>query len=50
MLAYVFWHRPGPDVDPGHYEEAQREFHAALETESACFRLDALPFDPGPRV
>jgi hypothetical protein len=48
MLAYVFWHRPGPDVDSNRYEEAQRTFHAALNFESACFRLDALPFDPGP--
>ena len=46
MLAYVFWHRPGPDVDSGRYEEAQRAFHAALEIESACFRLEALPFKP----
>ena len=46
MLAYVFWHRPGPDVDSGRYEEAQRAFHAALEIESACFRLEALPFEP----
>ena len=48
MLAYLFWHRPGPDVDPDDYEEAQRAFHSALDFESACFRLDALPFDPGP--
>jgi hypothetical protein len=48
VLAYLFWHRPGPDVDADGYEEAQRRFHAALETESACFRLAELPFDPSP--
>ncbi len=48
MLAYLFWHRRGPDVDQSEYEEVQREFHAALETESASFRLGELPFDPSP--
>lgn len=47
MLAYLFWHRPGPEVDRDEYEGAQREFHAALETQSACFRLGMLPFDRG---
>jgi hypothetical protein len=47
MLAYVFWHRPGSKVDRSEYEEAEREFHAALGSESACFRLDQLPFDDG---
>ncbi len=47
MLAYVFWHRPRADVDPQAYEEAQRAFHAELEMDSACFRLDSLPFDDG---
>ncbi|HEX3243001.1 MAG TPA: hypothetical protein VHQ97_07965 [Solirubrobacterales bacterium] len=48
MLAYLFWHRPREGVDPERYEEALREFHSRLETESACFRLGELPFDPGP--
>lgn len=48
MLAYLFWHRPQPDVDAAEYEEAQRNFHASLQVESACFRVDRLPFDPGP--
>jgi hypothetical protein len=48
MLAYLFWHRPRPEVGAQEYEEAQREFHPRLEVESACFRLADLPFDPGP--
>lgn len=48
MLAYLFWHRPRPEVDAAEYEEAQRGFHARLEAESACFRVDRLPFDDGP--
>jgi hypothetical protein len=30
MLAYLFWHWPRPDVDPGRYLAALRAFHAAL--------------------
>ena len=48
MLAYLFWHRPGSEVDQSEYEEAQRAFHTELGIESACFRLDELPFDPSP--
>lgn len=48
MPAYLFWHRPRPGVDADEYEEAQRGFHARLEVESACFRVEALPFDKGP--
>jgi GNAT superfamily N-acetyltransferase len=29
-LAYVFWHRPRPDVDPTGYAAALEEFHAGL--------------------
>lgn len=47
MLAYVFWHRSREGVDAGAYEEAQRAFHAALQTPSACFRLERLPFGDG---
>lgn len=47
MLAYVFWHQPRPDVDPGAYEDAQRAFHSSLETTSAAFRLAELPFGDG---
>ncbi len=47
MLAFVFWHRPKASVDRGEYEAAQAEFHRALGIGSACFRLDALPFDHG---
>ncbi|HET7122245.1 MAG TPA: hypothetical protein VFI17_13460 [Solirubrobacterales bacterium] len=48
MLAYLFWHRPRPNAEAAEYEEAQRRFHQRLELESACFRLDRLPFDDGP--
>lgn len=47
MLAYLFWHRPRPGVEREEYEEAQRQFHALLEVESACFRLERLPFEEG---
>ena len=47
MLAYLFWHRPQPGVERGEYEEAQRQFHALLEIESACFRVEQLPFKDG---
>ena len=33
MLAYVFFHSAGPDVEPGTYEAALRRFHAALAAE-----------------
>lgn len=45
MLAYLFWHRPRPGVERAGYEQAQRDFHAALDITSACFRLQQLPFD-----
>jgi hypothetical protein len=44
MLAYVFWHRPKPEVDVGAYEDAQHSFHALLEIRSASFRVAELPF------
>lgn len=47
MLAYLFWHRPRRGVEVSRYEEAQREFHAALETPSACFHVASLPFEEG---
>ncbi len=31
MLAYLFWHWPRPDVDPGRYADALLAFHRALE-------------------
>lgn len=48
MLAYLFWHRPRPGVEREEYEQAQRQFHASLKIESACFGLARLPFDDGP--
>lgn len=47
MLAYVFWHRPRPDIDLAAYEEAQRTFHSSLESVSAAFRVAELPFGAG---
>lgn len=47
MLAYVFWHRPAPAVEPEEYEQAQRRFHAEIGVPSACFGLAELPFKPG---
>jgi hypothetical protein len=44
VLAYVFWHRPGKAVDTAIYEDAQRDFHEAIEVDSACFRIERLPF------
>ncbi|HXR61260.1 MAG TPA: hypothetical protein VN732_08045 [Solirubrobacterales bacterium] len=48
MLAYLFWHRPRPGVEQEEYEEAQHRFHSLLEIESACFRLERLPFAEAP--
>lgn len=47
MLAYLFWHRPRPGVEREEYEQAQRQFQALLEVESACFRVEQLPFGDG---
>jgi hypothetical protein len=44
MLAYLFWHRPRPDVDTARYEESLRRFHGSLDGVSASFRLARLPF------
>jgi hypothetical protein len=44
LLAYLFWHRPRPEVDAGLYEEHLAALHARLDVVSATFRLDALPF------
>jgi hypothetical protein len=44
MLAYVFWHRPRPEVAVDEYERALVAFHRALATPSAAFRLDRLPW------
>ena len=44
MLAYIFWHQPKASVDRDVYEAAQRAFHEMIDTPSACFQLDLLPF------
>jgi hypothetical protein len=47
VLAYVFFHRPAPDVEARVYERGLVAFHRSLPTASAAFRLDALPFGDG---
>ncbi len=47
MLAYLFWHRPGPDGGRRDYERHLVGFHAALAGRgytTAAFRLERLPF------
>jgi hypothetical protein len=44
VLAYLFWHRPGDDVDRADYEARLRRFHGSLAVRSASFRLRRLPF------
>ncbi len=47
MLAYLFWHCPGPEVGRDQYERQLRGFHADLADRgyrSAAFRLEQLPF------
>ena len=53
-VAYVFWHRPRPDVDPAAYADALAAFHAALAAEpprgllaSWALRLGSAPWDGG---
>ena len=55
MLAYLFWHEPGPGVDPDRYVELLRAFHAALHrapppsfVRSWSVRLERSPWDGGP--
>jgi hypothetical protein len=47
MLAYLFWHRPRQEIETSEYEEGLLAFHRELGVDSACFRLEALPFDSG---
>lgn len=51
MLAYVFWHRPRPDVELDAYEGAQLAFHRSLSHSrpagmrcSAVFKIDETPW------
>lgn len=51
MLAYVFWHRPRPEVDRDRYEAAVVDYHRVLGSEaldgvhgSASYRVDAVPW------
>ena len=47
-LAYLFWHRPAPGVDPAAYEGRLRAFHAALELPgSRTVRLASAPWLAG---
>jgi hypothetical protein len=54
MLAYVFWHRPAPEVESGIYEQALEHFHRSLArtppegfTGSACYHAAELPWLDG---
>src|SRR5487761_1335998 len=54
MLAYVFWHRPRPEVLPSTYEDSLVAFHEALTAarppwfvRSATFRLGWVPWLAG---
>jgi hypothetical protein len=47
VLAYVFWHRPQPQVAPAHYERGLAAFHRAIAehvTASSWVRLDDAPW------
>lgn len=51
MVAYLFWHRPDPEVTTREYEAVLRAFHAGLtETAppgvvaSATYRIDEVPW------
>lgn len=54
MLAYVFWHRPAPDVPSGEYIAFLARFHQQLKDNptagfrgSASFQTSAAPWLPG---
>jgi hypothetical protein len=51
VLAYVFWHRAAPEVEPSAYEQALERFHRSLAHRppsgfrgSATFRAAELPW------
>src|SRR5205823_6992580 len=51
MLAYVFWHRPAPQIARSAYEDANRRFQAALLEHPApgllgatSWRIEAVPW------
>ncbi len=51
MLAYLFWHRPLPDIERETYERGLVAFHQALAKKtgggfrgSACYRLSPTPW------
>lgn len=53
-VAYVFWHRPRPDVDPAAYADALASFHAELQAApprgllaSWSVRIAAAPWADG---
>jgi hypothetical protein len=56
MLAYLFWHEPGPDVDRDRYVALLQAFHRALQAApppsfrgSWSVALDTAPWERGPR-
>jgi hypothetical protein len=55
MLAYLFWHWPRPEVDPGRYSDALLAFHRALSSAappgyrgSRVLEVVGAPWVPGP--
>jgi hypothetical protein len=51
MLAYVFWHRPGPQVERSGYEDAGRRFQEALSRHPSpglvsvsSWRIEGVPW------
>lgn len=55
LLAYVFWHRPAPEVPPHTYERELLAFHERLREAAVpgllgchSLRIDPLPWLPDP--
>jgi hypothetical protein len=53
VLAYVFWHSPGAQADPGRYERGLAAFHDALRAAkpegfvgSEAYRVEGAPWLP----
>ncbi len=55
MLAYLFWHWPRPEVEPGRYADALLAFHRALSADpppgyrgSRVLEISGAPWVPAP--
>ena len=47
MLAYVFFHRPGPGVEVAEYETALRRFHTSLTGEPPSGFIESTTYRLG---